>query len=115
MRRLPRNLGKVTALAAAASVAAAGAPALFGATTTPVVIDDVIVSGGVIALTLSNHDVEAHTGTVRVKARVDGRVVSAATTFTVGGGQTAFLRFNLGDTVQEILELGAVVDDGTPF
>lgn len=116
MRPSVRQLRRWTAVAGTLAVAAGSGSAILGdGSDATLSIDGYSILGDVIQVTVHNPGMDDLTGTVFVRAMLEDREMAGSSSVTVSGGHKAFVEIPMPAPVRAVIDLGVVLDDGSPF
>jgi len=116
MRPSVRQLRQWTAVAGTLAIAAGTGSAILGdGSDATLSIAGFTVVGDVVQVTVLNRGEDELTGTVFVRVMLQDREMGAASSVTVSGGNKVFVEIPMPAPVRAVIDLGVVLDDGSPF
>ena len=110
-----RRVRKYTAFAGSMMLLAAGSPILGSFPEAGLAIADSTVVGDVILVGVVSTRAETVTGRVFARLLTERGPIDATADVVVTESQKAFVHLNAGARIVGVIQLGVVVDDGSPF
>lgn len=92
-----------------------GTPALFAGDASSVDVVSARVVGDTVEIVLANGSGGAVSGVVVLLVQIDGTRGLMSVPFTIEEGQKTFVHVPAAGAAVEVIQVGVIVDDGTPF